>query len=128
MLHASILALLTAAVPLKTIATATTLAVTSQDGKMNIVVDPVGPDLDRAQSIHVLGFTSDGELLLAHSEGIFSTEEWDQVLEMGQSVCCQTERSNPAVATSAVERESPSVKAFLRHVMEAKSAADLHWK
>lgn len=78
LLHASILGLLTAAVPLKAIAAAAVLAV-SEDEAKHIKADPTAAEADVASSLHVVGFTSDNELFLAESEGIFSPEDWSRV-------------------------------------------------
>ncbi|KJZ72663.1 hypothetical protein HIM_08022 [Hirsutella minnesotensis 3608] len=127
LLHAAILGLLDAAVPLKAIATATTLAV-GVDGKEGIVVDPSAAEAAKAQSVHVLGFTSDNELLLAECAGTFTPGEWDVVLETGRSVCCQASGSRLDEASSSKALTSPSIKAFIRSILEDKSAADLYWK
>lgn len=121
LLHAAVLGLLSAAIPLKTIATATTLAV-GIGGKEGIVVDPGVGEVDKARSIHVLGFTSYHELLLAECSGSFTVEEWDGVLEAGRSVCCDL---GPDMAGGL---QSQSIKAFIRSTMEAKVSAGLYWK
>ena len=84
--------------------------------------------VDNAKSVHVLGFTSDDELLLAESSGSFSTEEWDKVLETGQRVCCQGRNAGLDTAMADDSTESASIRRFIRSVMETKTAADLHWK
>ncbi|POR31281.1 Exosome complex component rrp46 [Tolypocladium paradoxum] len=128
LLHAAILGLLTAAVPLKAIATATTLAVGVEGSEEDIVVDPGLAEADKAQSMHVLGFTSDDELLLAESAGSFTAEEWDKILQTGQRICCQGHDSGLETAMSGDGLESQSIKAFIRSVMETKTSADLYWK
>lgn len=128
LLHAAILGLLTAAVPLKAIATATTLAVGVEGSDDDIVVDPGMAEADKARSIHVLGFTSDDELLLAESAGSFTAEEWDKILQTGQRICCQDHGSGLDTAMSGDRLESQSIKAFVRSVMETKTSADLYWK
>jgi len=119
--------LLTAAIPLKSIATATTLAIPSSDDG-SITVEPSARDAETANSLHVLGFTSGNELLLAESQGSFTVEEWDKVLEAGQRVCCQSQDQNFDTAMAGSGLESASIKAFLRSAMETKIAGDLHWK
>ncbi|OAQ91814.1 ribosomal protein S5 domain-containing protein [Purpureocillium lilacinum] len=127
LIHAAILGLLTAAVPLKTIATAVTLAI-GPDEASGLVVDPTMVQVDNAKSVHVLGFTADDELLLAESYGSFSTEEWDQVLETGQRICCQGRSSELDTDMTDGPAGSASIRRFIRSVMETKTAADLHWK
>ncbi|KAK0392484.1 hypothetical protein NLU13_1979 [Sarocladium strictum] len=136
LMHAAVLGLLTAAIPLKYIATATVLAIpadVSQGGKAApvILVDPSPAEADKARSIHALGFTSDDELLLMESEGEFTVEEMKQVLATAERVCGQgakdAEQRDMTMGGGAVA-ESGGVKAFIRSVMETKTAADLHWK
>ncbi|KAM4059639.1 3' exoribonuclease family protein [Hirsutella rhossiliensis] len=127
LLHASILGLMSAAIPLKTIATATTLAM-GVDGKDGILVDPSLAEADKARSIHVLGFTSDDELLLAECSGSFTVQEWDKILEAGRSVCCQGPDLGPDTAMAAGGLESQSIKAFIRSTMETKVSTGLYWK
>ncbi|KAJ6789612.1 hypothetical protein PWT90_07326 [Aphanocladium album] len=133
LLHAAILSLLTAAIPLKTIATAVTLAIPVAEGQQgssgSIIVDPSTRDADTAKSLHVLGYTSDDELLLAESQGAFTVEEWETVLKTGQEVCCQAaEQGLEDTAMTGSGFESASIRAFVRSVMETKIAADLSWK
>ncbi|KYK55540.1 hypothetical protein DCS_07503 [Drechmeria coniospora] len=125
LLHAAVLALLTAAVPLKAIATATMLAI---GDKGSIMVDPAMEEADKAQSVHVLAFTSADELLLVESSGSFSVEEWNKILQAGQRACCQASDAGGDMVMSGSGAESPSVRAFIRSVMEAKASTDLHWK
>ncbi len=132
LLHAAILGLLTAAIPLKTIATAVTLAIpVVADGDGSIVVDPSTREADTAKSLHVLGYTADDELLLAESQGVFTVDEWATVLQAGQDVCCQAVRQgleDTAMTGGGSGLESASIRAFIRSVMETKIAADLSWK
>ncbi|EFY88637.1 hypothetical protein MAC_05255 [Metarhizium acridum CQMa 102] len=124
--HAAILGLLTAAVPLKTIATATTLAIPAGSGAL--IIDPSPEESAQARSLHALAFTSHDELLLAESSGSFSIEDWDRVLETGQRVCCRDQESGLDAAMSGDGLESQSIRAFIRSVMETKTATDLNWK
>ena len=128
LLHASILGLLTAAIPMKEIATATVLAISAGDGDGKIKVDPTIAEASGASSLHILGFTSNNELLLAESEGSFTAEEWSQVLQAGQRVCCQQRGTSLDTAMGNDGVEPGSIRDFMRSVMETKTAADLHWK
>lgn len=132
MLHAAILGLLTASVPLKLIATATTLAIPA-GADDQIIVDPSAVEASRAKSVHALGFTSDDDLLLVESEGAFSPEEWAKVLWAGEQVCCKTARDSSGDAKmdddgDAGALQSASVRDFIRSVMESKLAEDLSWR
>lgn len=124
LLHAAILGLLSAAIPLKAIATATLIAM----GEAGPVVDPGMAEADRARSLHVLGFTSSDELLLTESIGSFSLGEWEQVLQTGQRVCCQGRDLDSDTAMSTGASEFQNIRAFMRSVMEAKVSEDLYWQ
>ncbi|KAG6005135.1 hypothetical protein E4U21_000389 [Claviceps maximensis] len=127
LIHAAVLGLLTAAVPLKAIAVATTLAISADHN--DIVVEPSTEQASRAKSVHALAFTSSDEILLAESSGSFSIEEWDNILETGQRICCQEQGSGMDTEISGASNvQSASIKSFIRSVLEKQSAADLHWK
>lgn len=116
LLHAAILGLLSGSVPLKETATATTVAVPEQG---DMIVEPTPVEAARARSVHVLGFTGGGELLLAESEGSFTAEEWALVLERGQARCAEGGDD---------DMSGGRVGEFVRATMRAKTAADLAWK
>jgi exosome complex component RRP46 len=80
--------------------------------------------------VHVLGFTSEDDLLLAESEGQFSLDEWDEVVKAAQEVCLQSpDEMSVDEGESAVDyAKSVDMKQFIRTVMASKVAADLHWK
>ena len=127
-MHAAVLGLLTAAIPLKYIATATILAITGEDA--NLAVDPSPAEADKAKSVHALAFTSDDELLLMESEGDFTVEEMKQVLATAEKVCIQGGKDAEADTPMGddVVTQSGGIKSFIRSVMETKAAADLYWK
>ena len=84
LINAACLALLDAAVPMIGTFIATTMAVTREG---SFVQDPGVKDIKRARSLHVLAFSSWGELLLAECEGRFSLNQWNQVNAMGIESC-----------------------------------------
>lgn len=100
------------------------VAETRSDEK--IIVDPTQVQISRARSVHVLAFTSSGDLLLAESEGQFSLAEWDEVADAARKVCFHSE-DEMAVDTGGTSRPA-DMKQFIRTVMASKVAADLHWR
>ncbi|KAK3328833.1 hypothetical protein B0H66DRAFT_2439 [Apodospora peruviana] len=128
----AILALLSAAVPMRATATASVVAVVPETKSKKLVVDPSPRELEAAQSVHVLAFTSQGELLLAESEGDFTVEEWDEVYETAEDVCCKSETSKSDVDMMLDDDDDDAGPAdmhqFIRSTLEDKVAADLHWK
>ncbi|KAK2728419.1 exosome complex subunit rrp46 [Colletotrichum kahawae] len=120
LLHCTILGLLSAAVPLKAIATCTAVAVLENGNK--IVVEPSPSEADQATSLHALSFTSQDGLLLAESEGSFSMSEWDQVVSTGQRVCGQHRQEDQGAATIEDGQASTDMRHFFRTVMESRVA------
>ncbi|KZL88147.1 exosome complex subunit rrp46 [Colletotrichum incanum] len=118
--HSAILGLLSAAVPLKAIATCTTLAILENGSK--IVVDPSPLEADQATSLHVLSFTSQDDLLLAESEGAFSITDWDKVVGTGQKVCSQHREAELGSAMNEDDQDATDMRQFIRTVMEARAA------
>lgn len=119
------LGLLTAAIPLKGIATAVALAIPT-DGEL--IADPDTRQSETAESLHVLAFTSNSELLLAESQGTFTEKQWNKVLDAGQRICTQTSKPGDDEDMAGSGIESASVRDFIRATMAAKVADDLHWK
>ena len=130
LMQTAVLALLSAGVPMRATATATAVAVVHQDGAKKTVVDPSPRDIETAQSVHALAFTSHGRLLLAESEGDFTVKEWDDLYETAKGICCRSAPAKEGMAMVLDEEESvgADMRQFLRSTMESKVAADLHWK
>lgn len=108
---------------MKTMATATLLAIKED----NIIkIDPTPHEASLAKSLHVLGFTSDEDLLLVESQGTFTTAEWTEVLKSGLLVCCSDEVSLGGKLQG--DAGATGVKDFVRRTMETKIQAEMAWK
>lgn len=128
LLQTAVLALLSAAVPMRATATSAVAAVSLTGGKTQITMDPSPREADKSRSVHVLAFTSSSELLLAESEGDFTMDEWDQVYETSRSACCGAGDSNGIHAVLETQQSGPDMRQFVRSAAESKVAADLYWK
>jgi exosome complex component RRP46 len=130
LIQTAVLALLSAAVPMRATATATAVAIVRQDGATKTLVDPSSREAETAQSVHVLAFTSHDELLLAESEGDFTVKEWDDVYETAKTICCRPQPTKEGIAMVLDDENAagPDMRHFLRSAMESKVASDLHWK
>lgn len=130
LLHAAILALLSGAIPLKGIATAALVIVPEASSDEKVIVDPTPAQISRARSVHVLAFTSDGDLLMTESEGQFSLAEWNGVLDTARQVCFQSEDEMALDTDDKVGglARHADMKQFIRTAMASKVAADLHWR
>ena len=101
--------------------TATLLAIT-HDG--SIAENPDVPTIQSAKSIHVLAFTSKGELLVNLSEGSFNMKEWDSTYETAERICCGD--VDPDAMDD--EEQDGGMMQFVKSVMEEKVQKDLAWK
>jgi exosome complex component RRP46 len=131
LLHAAILGLLSAAVPLKATATATTLAVVVSDADRSnkVIISPSPLEIDKAASIHVFGFTSQDNLLFVESEGPFQLEEWNEAEMLARKACCQQRQDSGLDAImSSGNQDFADMRHFIRSTMEEKVASDLQWK
>lgn len=123
LLQTAVLSLLSAAIPLSASLTATLLAI-SQDG--TILRNPGTAEIQTAQSIHVLAFTSHGELLVNLSEGSFTMEQWEDVYAQAEKICCGTTEVDPDAMVD--EGENAGMMGFVKTVMEEKVQKDLAWR
>lgn len=116
------LALLSACIPLSMTLTSTLVAVKKD---RDLIVNASPQELVEASSIHVLAFSSTGDLLLTESEGNFNLEVWENAYDMAWKAC------NGRTVDSAdemVDTEDSAMESFVRQTMEEKIATDLKWK
>ncbi|CAK7232231.1 exosome non-catalytic core subunit rrp46 [Sporothrix bragantina] len=138
LLQSAVLALLSASIPMRTTATAVSLAILpAADGSSETkIVSSFSPrDASLARSTHVLAFSAQGDkLLLAESEGEFSMSEWDEVLAEAKKICCQngSEADNVSEDGMALDRntseDGPDMRGFLRSTVQGKLEDALKWK
>lgn len=129
LLQTALLALLSAAVPMRATATSTVAAISIDSGDSQIIMDPSPRQVDKSRSVHVLAFTSHDELLLSESEGDFTMDEWDQVYNSARKICCGSAKGNDIdMITDEDPQAGPDLRHFIRSAAEAKVTADLHWK
>jgi len=126
----AVLALLSAAVPMRATATASCVAIVLQDKTKKMITDPSPREVEIAKSVHVLAFTSQDELLLAESEGDFTVKDWDDVYEVAKTGCSglESQAERVEMVLDDVDAGKPGMRHFIRAAMEHKVAADLHWK
>jgi len=121
-----VLALLSAAMPLAMTMTSILLAL-MDDGK--IIQYPTIREIQQATSVHVLAFTSNGELLVDESEGDFNIDDWDLIFEKAQRVCCGAgEAADIDVMSDESEEDNSGLTGFLRSTLEQKVTSDLKWR
>lgn len=129
LLQTALLALLSAAVPMRATVTSTVAAILIDSGDSRIIMDPSPRQAEKSRSVHVLAFTSRDELLLSESEGDFTMDEWDVVYENARKICCGPSKGNDVdMVVDEDSQAGPDLRHFVRSAAEAKVTADLHWK
>ena len=134
LLHTSLLALLSASIPLSTILTSTLVAMPSSHSTKpsSPLISPTANELLRANpvgSVHVFAFSSDGSVLLNESDGKFSYEEWDEAAEAAEGVCCKEEGGVGLGEGMEVDgKEGSNLEEWLREIVKEKVAREQKWK
>lgn len=108
--------------------TSVLLAVASVTNSRTILHRP-GP-YEEVDSVHVLAFTSQGELLVAESEGSFTIDDWEELHGEGKRICHdqdQTEDDNAMQHGEDVE-DGGEMMRFVKSVLKEKVQKDLHWR
>ena len=107
--------------------TSTIIAV---DSGGNFSQDPSPKEIATAESLHVLAFSSLGQILVAESEGSFGMELWEDVVEQASKKC----RGLPATRDKgdAMEVDSDNnnvvLESIVRKVVRSKVIASQRWK
>lgn len=127
LIQTSVLALLSAAIPLTATLTSATLAVMSDNGNSTITTNPTAREIELSKSLHVFVYTSHDDLVLSESEGEFTFEEWSRAFEAAKQQCCVQSQSED-VDMDNDARDGADLKHFTRSTMKAQIASDLHWK
>ncbi|KAJ5108364.1 hypothetical protein N7456_005039 [Penicillium angulare] len=126
LLHASLLALISAAVPLSMTFTTTLLGVTRSG---QIIRDPSPAAAKAVASLHVLSFSSKGHLLLSESQGRFDFETWELVRQQAASICRAVATTGSDGDTDMGEgADGAHVDAFVRETVEDSLHRDYTWK
>ncbi|KUJ22723.1 uncharacterized protein LY89DRAFT_728842 [Mollisia scopiformis] len=131
LLQTAILALLSASMPLTMTATSAFLALTSDGSARSIITNPTIVQCESADSVHVLAFTSHGDLLVAESEGSFSLQDWETVFKAAKSICCDDSKTNvdhSVMQDGELGDEKGGMMNFVKSTLQTKITADLHWK
>ncbi|PBP17885.1 hypothetical protein BUE80_DR011456 [Diplocarpon rosae] len=124
LLQTALLALLSASMPLSMTLASVYLSLTSEG---SIIVNPTPLESQSATSVHVLAFTSHGELLVAESEGDFTLEDWKVVYEAGKEICYDASEPNKDHTMGDGEQDG-SLMMFVQSTLEDKVKTDLQWK
>jgi exosome complex component RRP46 len=111
--------------------TSTILTINSDGSLMTIVRNPTHLEFQSANSVHVLAFTSHGQLLVAESEGSFTLEEWDEIYKVGKGLCyndVETANDDIMQGEEGLEENCGGMMIFVQSALKEKVSTDLHWK
>lgn len=99
------------------------------DSYGKLVQDPSAKQIHSASSVHVLAFSSHGDLLLVESEGSFGIDAWEEVVKMARHICHGAE---PAESDSQnVPMDSTgelSLENVMRNTMQERMVKDQRWR
>lgn len=120
------MALLSASIPMSMTLTAALIAAKPNN---ELICNPALDDLKTASSIHVLAFSSHGDLLVVQSEGDFSIETWEEIYEKASQICQKQEDQDDS--SEDVEMNSDdnvTLKDVLRDVVQENVTKERKWK
>lgn len=121
LLQASVLALLSASIPLSSTFNTASLAVLPSSEIL--ILDPTPKQIIQATSIHVLAFDSHGALIMDESQGSFDLTLWDKVFDEAKRACCKPEDGD-----MDEDRKKLDMQTFVERVVEAKVEMERGWK
>jgi len=110
--------------------TSVLLALTSDGPAKGIIRNPTLIQSQNADSIHVLAFTSHGDLLVAESEGSFTMDDWDKVYAAAKAACFDDseQAEDQEMHEEQVDEKDEALSMFVKSTLQTKIAGDLHWK
>ncbi len=120
------MALLSTSIPLSLTLSATLIAV---DSHGTLLVDPSVQQTKLASSIHVLAFSSYGDLLAAESEGDFTMDIWNEVYRQAGLICHGEEEDESESEDVSMKSDNVSkLGNVLKDAVEKKVDKEQRWK
>jgi exosome complex component RRP46 len=108
--------------------TSTIIAIGPNEKSRTLIQNPSLLEYESATSVHVLAFTSHGDLLLSESQGTFDLEDWEEVYETAKTLCMSGDQDTSMQGgVRLLDEEKGSMLGFVKSAMEEKVAQDLHW-
>ena len=106
--------------------TTTLIAAKESEG---LIPSPSSPDIKAATSIHVLAFSSHGDLLVVESEGFFSLDTWKEIHDKARLICHGEEKAaSEGKDVSMNSEDSTKMEDVLSYAMRQKIAREHSWK
>ena len=125
LLQTAVLALLSSSIPLSMIVTSTLIAI---DAFGKLTIDPSVKEVHLASSIHVVAYSSQGDLLVIESEGSFSTDILEQVVETASQVCRGQSSEGSKNVDVHMEEGAMSLEDSMKMLVQTKIAKEQKWK
>ncbi|DAA78547.1 TPA_exp: Uncharacterized protein A8136_4523 [Trichophyton benhamiae CBS 112371] len=125
LLHAALLGLLSAGIPMAMTYTACLIAI-SPSG--DLLANPSTEQIKTSTSLHVLAFTSKGNLLLNESQGCFNLKQWDDVHDLAATLCYASSTSHGDGDVAMDGETGNTLKDFIRGTIEDKVREEFAWK
>lgn len=125
LLQTAVLALLSSSIPLSMIVTSTLIAI---DAFGKLTIDPSVKEVHSASSIHVVAYSSQGDLLVIESEGSFSTDILEQVVETASQVCRGQSSEGSKNVDVHMEKGAMSLEDSMKMLVQTKIAKEQKWK
>lgn len=107
------------------IVTSTLIAI---DAFGKLTIDPSMKEVQLASSIHVLAYSSQGDLLVIESEGSFSTDILEQVLDTASQVCRGQSSEGSKNVIVHMEEGAMSLEDSMKMLVRRKIAKEQEWK
>lgn len=107
------------------IVTSTLIAI---DAFGKLTIDPSMKEVQLASSIHVLAYSSQGDLLVIESEGSFSTDILEQVIETASQVCRGQSSEGTKNVIVHMEEGAMSLEDSMKMLVRRKIAKEQEWK
>lgn len=111
-----------------------TAALISVSASGELIANPSTEQVKTASSLHVLAFSSKGNLLLNESQGNFDLPTWDKVHDLGETIC----RGSPAgwvgkdedvtMGEAGGAAKGQTLEQFIRETVEDKVREEFMWK
>ena len=106
-----------------------TVALVAVDSNDALMIKPSTEKINLASSIHVLAFSSHGDLLVAESEGDFTIDTWDEIYQKARLICYGEERDESGSEKISMKSDDVSnLDTVLKDAVERKVAKEQIWK
>lgn len=99
-----------------------------------LTANPSIEQVKSASSLHVLAFSSKGNLLLNESQGEFDFQTWDKIHDLAETIC----RGSPAgwvgknedvtMGEAGAAAKGQPLEQFIRETVEDKIREEFMWK